>query len=54
MIMFQGDTGIRGFLMRFISDHPINTQRIDNLRRLIPHYCGEHPSPCRVSIGASP
>jgi predicted Zn-dependent protease len=33
--MFQGDTGLNGFLMTFISDHPTNSQRISDMRRVL-------------------
>jgi Zn-dependent protease with chaperone function len=48
MMMFYGGTGVLDSIFgRFMSDHPINQDRIGNLRKLLTQQCQNSPNSCR-------
>lgn len=49
-LVYQGDTGMRGFLMRFTSDHPINIDRLKAVRAEWIKLCEEHSPACQNAV----
>jgi hypothetical protein len=50
MMMLQGDTGVISILLgRLASDHPVNADRINNMRRLVARYCQQQQVQCHLS-----
>jgi predicted Zn-dependent protease len=47
LMMFQGDTGLLSNLVnRFLFDHPLNVERIGDLRRTLQAFCAQDPRYC--------
>jgi len=47
LMMYQGQTGmLQNFFARFTSDHPIDQDRIADIRCMITGYCQQNPPAC--------
>lgn len=46
-LVYQGDTGLRGFLTRFTSDHPINIDRLKAVRKEWLELCEQNSVACQ-------
>lgn len=48
MMMYQGDVGLQRFLSKWVypSTHPVNSDRIADMRRTLGRYCQRFPAQC--------